>query len=401
MNIASKIFRGDRVIWIVFFILTLVSLIEVYSSIGLQAYSLVRPTSPTSLFLRHLLFVVVTYIAIILLSRLNYRVFSRFSLLAYWASLVLLLVMLVFRQRWLVLPGVGQFQPSEVAKVVLIVFLARTMTLRKDQIGELATFLRLLLVVGAVAIMVFPTNFSTAALIMLVCMLMMLIGGVNRKYWWRLMIVGLVAVVAYLTIAYLRYEKSQMQPEVAVEQVIEREATWGHRVYSWINPDTSQLTQENMARMAIARGGFFGKGVGNTVHARLMTQAHNDFIYAVIIEEMGSFVGILLLLLYSVFYFRCIRLAFRCRGRFGSLTVAGLGTAIYLQALLNMCVAVGVLPVTGQTLPFVSYGGTAYLFLGCGIGIIQSIAAEVNSYEEEHRGAAVENTDNVTEKEEL
>ena len=136
-----------------------------------------------------------------------------------------------------------------------------------------------------------------------------------------------------------------------------------------------------MARMAIARGGLVGKGPGNTVHARLMTQAHNDFIYAIIIEETGMVGGLLVFVLYSVFYFRCIRLSWKCKGRFGALTVAGFGTMIYLQALANMCVAVGVLPVTGQTLPFISYGGTAYLFLGCGLGVIQSVAADV--YKEE------------------
>ena len=132
-----------------------------------------------------------------------------------------------------------------------------------------------------------------------------------------------------------------------------------------------------MARMAIASGGVIGQGPGNTVHARLMTQSHNDFIYAIIIEESGLVGGIVVFLLYTVFFFRCIRLAWRCKGRFGASVVAGLGTTIYLQALVNMCVAVGVLPVTGQTLPFISYGGTAYLFLGCGLGVIQSVAADV------------------------
>ena len=175
------------------------------------------------------------------------------------------------------------------------------------------------------------------------------------------------------------------------EQMFERQDTWGHRVYSWINPQPDELTQENMARMAIARGGVLGAGIGNTVHARLMTQSHNDFIYAIIIEEMGLVGGIVVFLLYSILYFRCIRLAWRCKGRFGALTVAGMGTVIYLQALVNMSVAVGVLPVTGQTLPFISYGGTAYLFMGCGLGIIQSVAADVYKKEQEEN-AVVETT---------
>ncbi|MBP5527550.1 MAG: FtsW/RodA/SpoVE family cell cycle protein [Bacteroidales bacterium] len=377
----AKLFRGDKVIWVVFLLLSIISLVEVYSSIGLYAYSFFSAKSPTSLFLRHLVIVIATYAAIVLISRVNYRAFSRFALLGYWVALVLLVVALAFG-RWIKIPIIGQFQPSEIAKIVLIVFVARMLALKKDHVGEIGTFLQLMIYTVLVVALVFPTNFSTAALIFLACYLMMLLGGVNRKYWWRLLLVGLVAVVAFLAISYYRYERSMTTGQTQ-EQVFERQDTWGHRVYSWINPEPDELTQENMARMAIARGGVLGVGIGNTVHARLMTQAHNDFIYAVIIEEMGMVGGIIVFLLYSILYFRCIRLAWRCKGRFGALTVAGMGTVIYLQALVNMSVAVGVLPVTGQTLPFISYGGTAYLFMGCGLGIIQSVAADVYAKEKE------------------
>lgn len=379
----SKLFRGDKVIWVVFLLLSIISLVEVYSSIGLYAYSFFSTKTPTALFLRHLIIVVATYVAIILISRVNYRAFSRFALLGYWVALVLLVVALAFG-RWIKLPIIGQFQPSEIAKVILIVFVARMLALKKDHAGEIGVFLQLMIYIVLVVALVFPSNFSTAALIFLACYLMMYIGGVNRKYWWRLLLVGLVLVVAFLAINYYRYEKTLTTGQEQT-QMIERESTWGHRVYSWINPEPEELTQENMARMAIARGGVLGVGIGNTVHARLMTQAHNDFIYAIIIEEMGIIGGIVVFLLYSIFYFRCIRLAWRCKGRFGALTVIGMGTVIYLQALVNMSVAVGVLPVTGQTLPFISYGGTAYLFLGCGLGIIQSVAADVYKKEGESR----------------
>ena len=380
----AKLFRGDKVIWVVFLLLSIISLVEVYSSIGLYAYSFFSTKSPTSLFLRHLIIVIATYAAIILISRINYRAFSRFALMGYWIALVLLVVALAFG-RWIRIPVIGQFQPSEIAKIVLIVFIARMLALKKEHVGEIGTFLQLMIYTVLVVALVFPTNFSTAALIFLACYLMMLLGGVNRKYWWRLLLVGLVAVVAFLSISYYRYERS-MSTGQTQEQMFERQDTWGHRVYSWINPQPDELTQENMARMAIARGGVLGAGIGNTVHARLMTQSHNDFIYAIIIEEMGLVGGIVVFLLYSILYFRCIRLAWRCKGRFGALTVAGMGTVIYLQALVNMSVAVGVLPVTGQTLPFISYGGTAYLFMGCGLGIIQSVAADVYKKEDEEKG---------------
>ena len=345
----ARIFKGDKTIWVVFFLLSIVSLLAVYSSIGLYAYTAFASKSPTSLFLRHLLIVVVTYVVVALMSHVNYRYFSRFAVLGYWAAIVLLVIMLALNQgRWVRIPVIGQFQPSEIAKVVLIIFVARLLALKKEHVGELGTFLMLLIYIAAVAILVLPENFSTAALIFLSAYLVMYFGGVNKKYWWRLFLVGMVAAVAFLAISYYKYEKSM---------------------------------QENMSRMAIARGGIARFGVGTTVHARLMTQAHNDFIYAIIIEESGMVGGLFVFALYSVFFFRCIRVARRCKGPFGALTVAGLGTMIYLQALVNMSVAVGVLPVTGQTLPFISYGGTAYLFLGCALGVIQSVAADVYAHE--------------------
>jgi len=374
----SKLFRGDKIIWVVFLLLSTISLVAVYSSIGLYAYSM-HGAGPTGLFLKHFVIVAATYVAIILLSRVNYRLFSRFAMLGYWVSLVLLAVMLALQGRWLRLPVIGQFQPSEIAKVVLIIFVARMLALKKEQVKELGTFLMLLIYIAPVVLLVLPENFSTAALIFLSAYLVMLFGGVSRRYWWRLMIVA-VAVVGVAMFVMLKTGESS--------DVLERSETWVNRVDRWIHPNPDELSQENMAKMAIARGGVVGVGIGNTIHARLVTQAHNDFIYAIIIEETGMLGGIVVFLLYSIFYFRCIRLAWRCQGRFGALTVAGLGTMIYLQALVNMSVAVGVLPVTGQTLPFISYGGTAYLFLGCALGVIQSVAADVYAKETAEEASA-------------
>lgn len=367
----GKLFRGDKIIWVIFLLLSIISLVAVYSSIGLYAYSL-HTAGPTRLFLKHLVIVLCTYVAIIIISRINYRYFSRFAVLGYWVSLVLLAVMLALQGRWLRLPVIGQFQPSEIAKVVLIIFVARIIALKKDQVDDLGTFLMLLIYIAPVVILVLPENFSTAALIFLSAYLVMLFGGANRQYWWRLMILA-VAVVSIAMFVMLKTGQSS--------DVLERSETWVNRVDRWMHPNPDELSQENMAKMAIARGGVIGVGIGNTIHARLVTQAHNDFIYAIIIEETGMVGGIVVFLLYSILYFRCIRIAWRCKGRFGALTVAGLGTMIYLQALLNMCVAVGALPVTGQTLPFISYGGTAYLFLGCALGVIQSVAADVEATE--------------------
>ena len=394
----GKLFRGDKIIWVVFLFLSIISLVEVYSSIGLYAYSL-PGTHPTGLFLKHLIIVLATYVVVILVSRLNYRFFSRFAMLGYWITLVLLAVMLALQGgRWFRIPLIGQFQPSEIAKIVLVVFVARLLAIKKEHVGELSTFLQLLISIVFVVALILPENFSMAALIFLVCYLMMYIGGVKRSYWWRLLL-GLVFVA--LVGAFVMLKTGDKADASDGGEVLHRSGIWAERIDNWVHPNPDALTQENMARMAIARGGVLGAGIGNTVHARLMTQAHNDFIYAIIIEETGMVGGIVVFLLYSILYFRCVRLAWRCKGRFGALTVVGLGTVIYLQALVNMSVAVGVLPVTGQTLPFISFGGTAYLFMGAGLGIIQSVAADVYAKEQEERNSSIENPTSVGPSSEL
>ena len=188
----------------------------------------------------------------------------------------------------------------------------------------------------------------------------------NKKMWWKWLVYGVIGGVALLGVFYLVGDKIDFM----------RSGTWGHRLQAWLHPNPDELSQENMARMAIARGGLFGNGIGTTIHGRLMTQAHNDFIFAIIIEEAGTFAATIILALYAWFYFRCIRIATSCPGTFGSVFVAGMGTLILLQAIINMLVATGVFPVTGQTLPFISHGGSSFLFLGVGMGLIQSVAAD-------------------------
>lgn len=371
---AREWFCGDKALWLVFILLTAISLVAVYSSIGRSAIE-DDGVTPMRAFFKHFVFVVLTYVLVFVVSRSDYRIFSRISqILLYFSGALLAFLLVTHGQRWVVLPVIGRFQPSELAKVSLVIYVARLLSFKEEQIGTLETFLRVLLPIGVVSLLVFKENFSTAALIFISCYVTMLFGGVNKRYWWRLLLVGVVLVGVYLTVNYKRYERSMTEGQAATEQLVARESTWGHRVYSWINPNPDQLTQENMARMAIARGRVFGVGIGNTVFARLMTQANNDFIYAIIIEETGMFGGLAILFLYSIFFFRCVKVAFRCQKPFGTLIAMGVGTVIYLQALVNMCVAVGVLPVTGQTLPFISSGGTAYLALGLGVGVVQAVA---------------------------
>lgn len=361
-----NILAGDTALWVIFFLMSTISLIAVYSTIGLSAISDLHKT-PMAIFFKHLGIVTFTYIAIIVISHINYRYFSKFARILFLFSLLLLvMVMVMGTERWLVVPGVGRFQPSEIAKIALIIYLARNITVNRESLDDKRTFYMLLLPVVLVCLLVAPENLSTAILIFLACYLMLFFGGVDKALWWKgFAVMAGIGLAAFATFYFLGDKLD-----------LARSSTWGHRLQNWMHPNYDELTQENMARMAIARGFPFGCGIGSTIHGRLMTQAHNDFIYAIIIEETGLLAAIAVFSLYALFYFRCIRIATRCKGSFGSLSVAGIGTVVLLQAMINMSVAAGVLPVTGQTLPFISYGGTAYIFMGCGIGVIQSVAAD-------------------------
>ncbi len=403
-----NILRGDRAIWVLFFLLTVISLVSVYSTIGLTAYGSPGKT-PLRLFMKHLAIVLATYASVIVLSHLKYTVFAKLSTWAYLLALVLVITAFIMGKmnpesvgsgeaRWL---GIGKmsFQPSEFVKLLLVIFVASTMSKNREMAGDKILFGLTIASIGAVVLFVAPENFSSAALIFLVCYIMLYFGGVDRKMWWTIFLVAVLAVVLYMGINYTKYKYQKTDQDTPVVENVDkpvgRGITWGHRIYSWLHPDPDEVTQENIARMAIARGGLFGKHVGSTIHGRLMKGSHNDFIYAIIIEETGMAGGLVVFILYAWLFLRCVRIAKRCEKRFGSLLVAGMGLMIYVQALLNMGVAVGALPVTGQTLPFISYGGSAYMFLGCGLGIIQAVAAETDTSRRKKKTVATIDVENI------
>lgn len=368
-------FKGDKAIWFIFLVLAIISLISVFSSIGYSA--VISDRTPEQAFVRHLMFVVVTFVVVILLSNFNYRQFSRASWFGYIISIALLIAVFVIghksnesgsgMSRWLMLPLVGRFQPSELAKVIVIIYLARLLAQEKDNLKEWTTFRNILIPIFIITVLILSENLSTAVIIFFVCLAMLRLAPINVKHW-RLTILALVVCGA---LALVVGEKMNI-PFLA------RSETWANRIDNWLNFNDQELSQESMARMAVASGKFFGVGIGSTIQARLMTQANNDLIYAIIIEESGMLGGIIVLLLYVYLYIRCIKIAMRCKGDFGRMTVIGLGTLIFLQAAIHMSVSVGALPVTGQTLPFISSGGTAYLCMGLALGVIQAVAYDVN-----------------------
>jgi len=359
------ILAGDTALWVIFILLSVISLVAVFSSIGYSAIA-DSHTTPLAVSLRHMLYVGIGFLTIILGSRLDYRNYAKMSKWLYYLSLVLLIVVAFLHTRWLRIPGVFAFQPSELAKIVLMIYLARIIALNREKLNDNATFWKVLVPTLVVCFLVVGENLSTAVLIIVAAYILFFFGNVNRSLWLRGLFIFIAVGAVGFAIIYFFGDQMDLF----------RTSTWGHRLQAWLHPNLDELNQENMARMAVARGGFTGNGIGTTIHGRLMTQAHNDFIYAIIIEETGTLGAIVIFLLYALFYFRCIRIANACKGLFGSLCVAGIGTVIYLQAIINMSVAVGVLPVTGQTLPFISYGGSSFIFLAFGVAVIQSVAID-------------------------
>lgn len=382
-HILRTIFAGDVALWVIFLLLSVISLIAVGSSLGYTASRVAHGTA-TSMFLKHLGFVLGTYVVVIIVAHIRHRYFGQLSRWAFYLSLVLLaIVMMMGTDRWLALPsangnGHRLFQPSELAKVSLMLYMAYTIAINRNRLDQKECFYRLLVPLLLTCLLVGPKNLSTGLLILIVGYLLIFFGGVTPKQWWKGL--GLFAGLTIVGFLFIYYLGSNIN--------IWRFPTWSSRLHAWFHPDYTLLTQDNMARMAVARGGFFRPGIGTTIHGRLMTQADSDFIFSVIIEEAGSFVGLCIFILYAWFYFRCIRIASACKGTFGSLAVAGIGTLVFVQAVTNMAVAVGLLPVTGQTLPFISNGGSSYLCLGCGLGVIQAVA--VDNKRKAHEAALAE-----------
>ena len=391
-------FKGDKAIWFIFLMLAIISLVSVFSSIGYSAVS--SSTTPERAFVKHLVFVLVTFVAVIILSNFDYRKFSRLSWFGYLLSIALLVAVLAVggkneeieagsgMSRWIYIPLIGRFQPSELAKILTIIYLARRLTQEKENLKEKNIFRNIVLSVLLIVGLIVKDNLSTALIIFIVCFAMIRLAPINPRHWRNTLII----LVAVGLLAIFLGNKLNI-PFLA------RSETWTSRIDKWLNFDEDDLSQESMARMAVASGKFFGVGVGSTIQARLMTQANNDMIYAIIMEETGMLGGTIVFILYLLLYIRCIRIAWRCKGDFGRMTVVGLGTLIFLQAAIHMSVSVGALPVTGQTLPFISSGGSSYLCMGLALGVIQSVAYSVNQRERATANNA-RNSDNETNTEE-
>lgn len=304
-------------------------------------------------------------------SKLKYTVYSKLSQVLLGATIGLLLLTLLIgsnvngASRWLAIPGVGiTFQTSDLARVVIIVYLARVLGRQREEPWSFReVVLKLILPVGAVCGFILPANFSTAALLFGTCMIVMFIGQVPIRHLFS--VVG-IAAGAFAILLLL----SKADPEL-----LPRLQTWQSRVTNHGGDDRDANYQVNNAKIAIVHGGFLPNGPGTGTSRNFMPHPESDMIYAFIIEEYGSLIGGLgLLLLYMILLTRAMRIANRCEKPFGSLAAMGLALSMVVQALANMAVGVNLVPVTGQPLPLVSMGGTSIWFTCLSLGILVSIS---------------------------
>jgi cell division protein FtsW len=356
---ADKNLQGDRVIWAVVFALSLISIMVVYSSIGTLAYK--RTLSPESYLIRHTFTVLIGLVAMWFAHKVDYRYYSKISKIALWISIPLLIytftngVTINEAARWIQMPIIGSFQPSDFAGLALIVNLASMLSKRQQNIDDInESLIPILFWCGTICGLIALTNLSTAVLLLLTCLLIMFIGRVPTKYLAMLVLVGILFGA------------------LAVKFGVRGE-TAKNRITNFVK-DTELPFQAKHARIAVATGGITGKGPGNSDQRNILPHPYSDFIYAIVIEEYGMVGGVVVLALYLVLLHRGMKASYNSDRAFGGLLSAGLSFDLVCQAMVNMGVVVGLGPITGQPLPFVSMGGTSMVFTGLAVGIILSVS---------------------------
>ncbi|MCK9618361.1 MAG: FtsW/RodA/SpoVE family cell cycle protein [Lentimicrobiaceae bacterium] len=367
--------KGDRVIWGVVILLSIASLVAVYSSTGMLAFQ--EKGGNTEYYLIKHFFILLIGLGLIYAThKIKYHKFSRISIIAYIISIPLLIILMVAGKnhneavRSLEIPIIHlSFQPFDVAKLSLILFIAHLLTNAETYFQSVQkAFYPILIIVSIICGLIFPSNFSTSALLFLICLIMMYIGGINWKKIALILGIGLGLVA-------LIYLMGDSLPDWGRLKTIQS------RIESHIHPDKAnnkdELFQAEQSRIAIATGGVFGKMPGNGTQKNILPYPYSDFIYAIIIEEFGLVGGGFLLLMYLILIYRGVRIATKCPYNFGAIAAFGISLALVIQAIVNMGVTVSIFPVTGQNLPLVSMGGTSVWFTCISIGIMLSISKEI------------------------
>jgi cell division protein FtsW len=379
MRSVLQMFKGDRVIWVLLVLLTVYSGVAVASSVASLAY---RDGGDVTIhIIRHIAFLAVGWGIIYIVHLIPYKFYSISATILLAASVGLLIftlakgMVLNDAARWIKIPGTGvTFQTSDFAKIALVIFVARFLSRNQGEIEDFKKgFIPVLLVIGVVCGLILPENFSTAFILFATCLVLLYIGRVKVKYLLGLVGAGVLLVVVFLLIGRITGASTRAE-------------TWQNRIEHYFSKDdTSEAHfQSTKAKIAIANGGMFGKFAGHSTQRRSLPQAYSDFIFAIVIEEYGFIFGALpLIFIYLILLYRAGVIVRRCDRTFPAFMTIGLMIGLVMQAMVNMGVSTGLLPVTGQPLPWVSRGGTSILFTALALGIILGIS---RSLEEEAKG---------------
>jgi cell division protein FtsW len=378
--------KGDRVIWAVVIVLSLVSVLAVYSSTGQLAHKM--KGGNTEFYLIKQVALVTLGLALMYSVHLvHYGVFSRIGQVLMIISVPLLALTLTTAEvnsasRWLTIPFINlSFQTSDLAKLGLVMYLSRLLSRKQENIKDFkSAFLPLVIPILIICGLILPANFSTAALLFGTCFILLFIGGVNIKYLMAMMGIGIASLVLFIVIM-LNFDMPG------------RIKTWKSRVENYLNIDAAEKGrkeengaspkkdkksdlnyQSTQAKVAIANGGLFGMGPGQSEQRNILPHPYSDFIFAIIIEEGGIIGGAIVVLMYLILFYRVVRMVKYSPQLFATFLAIGCTLLLLFQAFINMAVAVNLFPVTGQALPLVSMGGTSTLATSCAIGIILSIS---------------------------
>ncbi|PKP54093.1 MAG: cell division protein FtsW [Bacteroidetes bacterium HGW-Bacteroidetes-1] len=363
--------KGDKVIWAVVILLSMFSLLAVYSSTGTLAYKFQGGNTEYYMF-KHFIILSFGLIFMYLAHKIKYVYFSPLFQIALWISIPLLLFTLVFglnlndAKRVIPLPFNLTFQTSDLAKLTLIMYLARLLTKKQDNIKDFrSAFVPLMIPILLTVFLILPANFSTAAMLFSTSLVLLFIGRVNMKYIFSLIGLGLVALTIFVFILTQLPDDQQG-----------RLLTWKNRIENFAKGEGDNY-QIEQAQIAIASGGILGKMPGNSTQRNFLPHPYSDFIFAIIVEEYGLLGGGFIVLLYLILLFRAVVIVTKIPQTFGAFLSIGVAFSLVFQALVNMGVAVGLLPVTGQPLPLVSMGGTSIWFTSLSLGIILSVSKEI------------------------
>lgn len=374
--------KGDLAIWLIIALLAAFSLMAIYSSTETLAYK-ERGGNTEYYLIKHFLILAVGLCFTYVCHLMYYMRYSIVAPLLLYVSVALLICTLLFgpevndARRWLAIPGIGiTFQSSDLAKIALIIYVARSIAFKQDYIKDFGSaFVPIIVPVLIVCGLIAPADLSSAVILFVTCLTMMFIGRVDMKYISILIVLGIILLAGLIGLGY-------MFPEFI------RVETWTNRINEFVNDPVGGY-QIEQAKIAIAEGGWFGVGPGQSTQDNFLPSPYADFIYAIICEEYGLLGGATIIMLYLLLVFRCMRLVTRSPKTFGAMLSIGLCLSLVLQAFMHIAISVHLVPVTGLTLPMVSMGGTSIIFTCISFGIILSVSKYIEKVKEKSELAMV------------